>query len=223
MKSYTIQTLHVGICLALLLVLAVLTISIFPLLPYGWGSHKLAFLAVALLALVLFHVLTKKLAVRRYHVVVADDMLQIRAGETAPARRVPLSEVVSFGYNAFSGTNRLRLQLHSGEKIVFRHNEHFCAADDLEKLVADLEARAFQAPDSGTRLSPAMKRETPFFEKPIATVVGIGFAIVLFYLSWKAFGPDSNSRKSGSLFTLYGFGLAYVGAWLNARRKNTAG
>ncbi|RFP66421.1 hypothetical protein D0N36_03485 [Hymenobacter lapidiphilus] len=163
--------------------------------------------------------LIKKLAVGTTQVTLTAETLTVQpTGGTA--RQVLLREIVSYAHNEYNGNESLLLRLPTGKPVVIGYNSTFCDEGDFPALVADFEAQIADVPPATTAAAPvSILREKTFFEKPVGNAIGwlILVAMVGFtgYLLLYGLKPG----KTGSLFLVYGNGLAYLAAWRNARSK----
>lgn len=219
MKAYTLYTLQikpaaiimaagiVGCMAGILLLPAGLTVVLLVVWVAVWAG--------------LGYYLIKRLAVGTTQVTLTADTLTIQpTGGTV--RRVLLREIVSYAHNKYNGGESLRLRLATGKPVVIGYNANFCNEGDFSALVSDFEAQIADLPPSSTGAAQTtIQREKTIFEKPVGNAIGWLILVMLVGFTGYLLVYGLKPGKTGSLFLLYGNGLAYLAAWRNARSKRT--
>ena len=221
MKRYTNRFVQSWIGLLIMIGTFVVACSV-PLLYNGYlSSIALAGLIGISLAVsfTLGYYAVKRFAVREQTVLLAADAITIQAGQTGE-QRIPLNEIASYFYQEFQGNKVFRLRLHSGRKVLIKHNDTFCAADDIQALAVDFEQLHTTATSSTkSSLTEGISREKTFFEKPIGNIIGWLILTALVLFSGYLLINGVNIKKLGAVLMFYGNGLVYLGGWLNTRHN----
>lgn len=217
MNVYTLHTLQPKAAAAIVSVGLIGCFAGIVLLPMGLTMVQCG-IWVAAWGVACYY-LIKKLAVGTTHVTLTAETLTVQF-VGGIERRVLLREIVSYAHNSYNGGESLLLRLPTGKPVVIGYNSTFCDEGDFPVLVADFEAQIAEVPPLATGVAPvSILREKTFFEKPVGNIIGwlvvVGLVGFTGYLLVYGLKPG----KTGSLFLVYGNGLAYLAAWRNARSK----
>jgi hypothetical protein len=193
--------------------------------------------AVAIYA---FARLVKKVGIEPSQVIITGDDLQVVNTRTGEHKLAQFKDVVSYRYQSYRGGKELRLKLKDTQHLrlsansenfdpMVREFELALSVYQHREIEAPAQVNAIDAFDSSgpvasNRSSPmsvtpssVSLRETPFFEKPVATVLLVLYGGVLaVFTGIVAIG---DKPVPGGLFTGYAGFLTYGGAWHAARAK----
>lgn len=219
MKNYTIRFIQPWVFFAILVGGLFLCFGSVLLLPRGIEINKLLCIAWVSIWGVIGYWLFKKIAVRELIVTLTAEALLIQTSSSVVKQQIPLNQIASYVYHDYNDNKHLIFRLHSGRKIAVRHQGALCADDDITALAADFETQRIVSSSSVNALERMfIKREKSFFEKPVADVLGWIIVVFLICITGYLLVNGAKIEKWGSVFMIYSNGLAYLGAWWNARR-----
>ncbi|WP_375434351.1 hypothetical protein [uncultured Hymenobacter sp.] len=222
MKNYTIRFIRPWISIAILVGGLLLYFGGIVLVRKTIGVPIIFLLAWTSVCGALGYYLLKKVARKKLIVTLTAETLLIQASPSVAVQQIPLNQIASYAYHNYNENKHLIFRLHSGQKVVLRHQGALCAKDDIEVLAADFEMQRialFSTVDASDQV--IIKREKTFFEKPIANILGWIVVVSLLYLTGYLLLRGIKTGKTGSVFMMYGNGLAYLSAWWNARRARS--
>ncbi|WP_157547529.1 hypothetical protein [Hymenobacter sp. DG25A] len=161
--------------------------------------------------------LIKIATVNTLQVTLSDSCISIGLANSVNKEVLLLKDIESYKYQNFNGNSTFRIRLRSGKKITLIHNVNFCPSDDMRAFVDQFELirTTLASADSNNII---IRREKTFFEKPLANVIGWLVSGGLVYFTWYLITHGVKDGKWGSVLLGYGNGMAYLGAWLDARR-----
>lgn len=220
MHNYTISVLKTW---KFILVLIGVIFLLFGGAVLSRGIYTSVFVTIFLVlsGLVIGYFLVKKVAVETLQVSLNHTSIKIDSLNSGYSQEILIGDIVSYKYQEVNDNYTFRLRLRSEKKITLNHNDNFCPSDDILAFADQFEIiRATLVSDADSN-NIVFQREKTFFEKPVANVIGWLISAGLVYFTWHLVTHGVKDGKWGSVFMFYGNGLAYLGAWQNARNKKS--